>query len=159
MAKRQRVVIEVRGGVVVAVFADAEAVEAVLVDWDNIGESAGEDGKPTEGAVVFSVEPLEGMSIDAAALVSAAVTEAAEGAETPYLRAMRFRTNESVTISEAEVFERAGYTPKAAAYEVNHLAALKRRRIAAGAGTCECGREVHLCATADEPGADHGDRK
>lgn len=52
---KQRIVIEMRGGVLVAVYAQDPAIKVFVVDWDDIQEGS------TRANVPFPVEPLDQM--------------------------------------------------------------------------------------------------
>ena len=68
MSGQVQVIVVIRGGNLVGVYA-ADFVDVIVVDWDNINDSADKDGQPTEGAFYSSVDPEFQMSEEIAALV------------------------------------------------------------------------------------------
>ena len=60
---KQRIVIEMRGGVLVAVYAQDPAIEVFVVDWDDIQAGS------TQANVPFPVEPLDQMPAETKAAV------------------------------------------------------------------------------------------
>ena len=61
---KQRIVIEMRGGVLVAVYAQDPAIEVLLVDWDDDVEAGS-----TQISVPFPVDALDQMPAETKAAV------------------------------------------------------------------------------------------
>lgn len=60
---KQKVVVEMRGGVLVAVYASDPAIEVLLVDWDDV------EAGSSQASVPFPVNALDEMPADTKAAV------------------------------------------------------------------------------------------
>jgi hypothetical protein len=52
---KQKIIVEIRGGVLVAIYARDPAIEVLVVDWDEV------EAGPTQANVPFPVEGLDQM--------------------------------------------------------------------------------------------------
>jgi len=65
-SKSPEVVVETRGGVVVAIYSRTSNAQIVLLDWDEFEE----DGRP---GVYYPIDPISKMPLDTRRLVEAAI--------------------------------------------------------------------------------------
>jgi hypothetical protein len=60
---KQKIIVEMRGGVLVAVYARDPAIEVLLVDWDDV------EAGSTQASVPFPVDALDQMPAETKAAV------------------------------------------------------------------------------------------